>query len=131
MKNSHSIKIELADGLKPKERPRIGRGGFVYTPKKTQDQESVIAWHWSCISGYKFEKHVPICVEIIAPVAMRSPKHTAPVVRGYPDVDNLVKVVLDALSDTAFHDDAQVVEVTCKKYFGTELVINISEVGCG
>ena len=35
-----------------------------------------------------------------------------------PDVDNIIKIVLDALNNTAWHDDAQVTDVICEKHYG-------------
>ena len=34
-----------------------------------------------------------------------------------PDLDNLVKSVLDALNDVAWHDDAQIVELHVSKHY--------------
>jgi Holliday junction resolvase RusA-like endonuclease len=43
-----------------------------------------------------------------------------------PDLDNLVKAVMDALTDAgAWQDDAQVAEVTARKRFGTGSGVDI------
>lgn len=34
-----------------------------------------------------------------------------------PDIDNVLKVVLDALNGVAYEDDKQVVEVRCRKWY--------------
>ena len=34
-----------------------------------------------------------------------------------PDVDNIVKVVADALNGVAYHDDTQIVSVSAKKVY--------------
>ena len=37
-----------------------------------------------------------------------------------PDIDNVVKVYADALNHLAYHDDSQVVSITCEKYYSEE-----------
>lgn len=34
-----------------------------------------------------------------------------------PDIDNVLKVVLDALNKVAYEDDKQVIEVICRKWY--------------
>lgn len=36
-----------------------------------------------------------------------------------PDVDNIIKIVLDGLNGIAYDDDKQVVYASCKKMYGT------------
>lgn len=36
-----------------------------------------------------------------------------------PDVDNVIKAILDALNGMAFEDDRQIVQVTCEKWYDT------------
>ena len=47
-----------------------------------------------------------------------------------PDLDNIVKAVQDAMNGTAYGDDCQVVEFTCRKVYSEEegLKITIEEV---
>ena len=35
-----------------------------------------------------------------------------------PDLDNIIKAVCDALNKYAYHDDAQIVSITCSKAYG-------------
>ncbi|MFR8057006.1 MAG: RusA family crossover junction endodeoxyribonuclease [Dialister invisus] len=37
-----------------------------------------------------------------------------------PDIDNILKAVLDALNGVAYEDDKQVIEVTCRKWYSAE-----------
>lgn len=92
--------IEVPGEPVSKERPRFGRG-HPYTPKKTRDAEQNIAtlfriqWpHWRPDALSTFEVDVAFDVT------------------GRQDVDNLVKLVLDALNRTVWRDDAQVVTLT-------------------
>lgn len=48
-----------------------------------------------------------------------------------PDIDNTLKVVLDALNGVAYEDDKQVVEVICRKWYSQStgfLKISVREV---
>ena len=37
-----------------------------------------------------------------------------------PDVDNILKIVLDGLNGVAYADDSQVVEAACRKHYDGE-----------
>lgn len=37
-----------------------------------------------------------------------------------PDIDNVLKAVMDALNGAAYVDDKQVVSVTCRKYYAAD-----------
>ena len=34
-----------------------------------------------------------------------------------PDLDNLVKIIADSLNELAYYDDAQIVDVQCRKFY--------------
>lgn len=108
-----------------KARPRLGTWG-VYTPAKTS------AW----------ERHIKIAARksmckkqlLLSPIGLQVSFHM-PIPKSYaksrslaaqhnliyptkrPDLDNLVKSILDAMNKIVFHDDAQVVALTCSKYY--------------
>lgn len=42
-----------------------------------------------------------------------------------PDIDNIVKLVLDALNGHAFTDDANVVELVCSKRYGSGPAVSV------
>jgi Holliday junction resolvase RusA-like endonuclease len=42
---------------------------------------------------------------------------------GKPDIDNIVKIVADALNGVCFEDDAQVIEVVARKKYGDPVVL--------
>ena len=46
-----------------------------------------------------------------------------------PDVDNIIKIVLDGLNGIAYDDDKQVVYASCKKMYGTagEIWVSVEE----
>lgn len=42
---------------------------------------------------------------------------------GRPDIDNVVKIALDALNGVMFEDDAQVYQVTAHKKYGDPMIL--------
>lgn len=42
-----------------------------------------------------------------------------------PDTDNVAKIVLDALNGIAYHDDAQIVQLTVLKRYSTEPKVKV------
>lgn len=97
----------------PKARPRLGRGGNVYTPRSTHNYEA------SVVQAFR-DAYPAHTADVLAGCALsvfiefvcagKGPAHE---IRG--DVDNMTKAVLDALNRVAYPDDTQVVEVTALK----------------
>lgn len=118
-----------------KARPRVTtRGGFAraYTPKPTTEYETQIktAFLLSDKKGLDFNK--PIKIAVVA--AYEIPKSFSrkereqalqrqikPCVK--PDIDNVIKTVLDALNDLAYADDKQVTMVKATKLYGERAYI--------
>lgn len=99
--------------LPTKQRPRWDRrGSHMYTPAATGQAEQAIRAAWVETHGLEWrEWRGPVAVEIhvhreVAKSATK--KDAGRLVLYKPDVDNTAKLVLDALSGTAWHDDAQV-----------------------
>lgn len=113
-----------------KGRPRFKvYGKFVqpYTPGKTKIFERQVAeFYKTAAGGYKFEAGVPLVVAVTfgmkVPVSLTK-KVKTDMLEGRkqhtvkPDLDNLVKAILDALNGVAWHDDAQVVELHISKQY--------------
>ena len=89
------VEIRVAGPPVPKGRPRFTQGR-VYTPKRTLDYETQIGWAWLETGAPRFEG--PVSVEIIVREGKRHPA----------DLDNYIKIVLDALNGLAWADDRQV-----------------------
>ena len=124
-----------------KQRPRMGRGGIVYTPKETMIYENYVRMCYSdyanqfCWKPYESQIRAEIEVLVQVPKSDSKAKKKAklegevrPTVK--PDCDNLAKSILDSLNGLAYQDDKQVVELVVKKYYAenAEVKIKLSEV---
>lgn len=124
-----------------KGRPRFTtQGRFVraYTPKKTRDYEQKIAMYYRKATSYKSNKALRVKIFAYREV----PKSTTKKLKKWllekvflctvkPDIDNIIKVVLDALNDVAYYDDIQVCQlVIMREYAENEcLKVCVEEIG--
>ena len=110
----------------PKGRPRFMNGHAV-TPEKTRRYERMVRALWlsehkECLFG-----DVAVRLEFYMPIPTSWSKRKQgqaragairPAVR--PDIDNLVKAVLDGLNETAYTDDKQIISLMAEKYYSDE-----------
>lgn len=113
-----------------KARPRfvrIGKGVKTYTPSTTIEYEDLIrkCWHKDTKGSHIYEDPVVMMVTAYFAIPKRASKVQAQQMREgiilptkKPDVDNILKVVADALNGFAYEDDKQVVQMGCKKLYG-------------
>lgn len=131
--------FEVEGKIIGKERPRVNLyNGIVYTPNKTKDYEEYIR---ECFS-ITYPNFIPIegrvAIEIIAyrKIPTNTPKSKvkemlddsiSPTVK--PDVDNIGKVVLDALNKFAFNDDNQVTKISIEKRYSLieKIMVRVEE----
>lgn len=139
------IKFTIPGNIVGKQRPKFAKcGNFVqaYTPQKTVNYENLVklafqqyAKECECCC---FEKTIPLKVSIQAffqiPASVSKKKaeqmqqgHIRPTKK--PDSDNVAKSILDALNGIAFHDDAQVAELTVSKFYALypKAIVTIEE----
>lgn len=110
-----------------KARPRFSRrSGTVYTPAKTAKYEKEIRDSFFVAGGKMIPDGSYVTVAVDA--YFKIPKSYAKGKRlackyninrpdKKPDIDNVLKVVLDALNRVAYEDDKQVIEVICRKWY--------------
>lgn len=93
----------------PKARPRGGKGNF-YTDHGTVIAEAAVleAFHATYPNWLPVEEHIELTTHFY-----RDSKRVV-------DVDNLAKLVQDALNRHAFRDDSQVVDLHAHKWFTTK-----------
>lgn len=115
---------------KGKARARTVRTGdgqtFSYTPEGTVLYENLVKISFSETGEKPFDADQSLHVSMTAyyPIpksASRKKKEEMSAGRirpaKKPDIDNIIKSVLDALNGVAYHDDTQVVAVFAEKYY--------------
>lgn len=107
-----------------KARPRFSsRSGTVYTPGRTKSYERQIKEAYEVQEGLCREGRVMVVIEAVFPIpkswtrAKKAEAMAGKIPPGKPDIDNILKVVLDGLNDVAYEDDKQVVLTQCKKVY--------------
>lgn len=138
----HKVRFEVVGTIVGKGRPRFTtKSGFsrVYTPKKTKDYEELIQQCFYRTGAKKSEKALRIKIYAYKGIPKSTTKKLfkALLDKTYlctvkPDIDNISKVVLDALNHVAYEDDTQVCELAIIKRFTDQeekLSIIIEEIG--
>lgn len=116
--------IKVAGRPKGKSRPRFANG-HAYTPKTTKDYEKLIGDEYMAQDGRKHTGAVRLKVEAVfkIPESWTKKKKWETIDNGKrpevrPDIDNIVKVVMDGLNGIAYDDDSQVAEIIASKSYG-------------
>ena len=120
------MKFSIPIAPTAKGRPRVVRTkaghSMTYTPDKTVDAEERIRWHLRFLGAKSYPEKTPLTVSLTFRVAKpkSAKKNAQPVSR--PDLDQYVKLVLDACNGILWHDDSQVVEIVARKDYGDPCV---------
>ena len=128
--------FEVIGDIKGKARPRVNTYTCkAYTPTNTKDYELLVKQYFKI----KYPRFVPLenrlAVKIIA--TFKVPKTTTKkdreqIEKGLisptkkPDIDNIVKIILDALNQMAFKDDTQITKLEVEKVYGEEEKVNVA-----
>ena len=135
--------FEVPGQPKGKERPRwtmVSNTAIVYTPRSTRAYEDMIKTYYKINNFKSFKKNEALEVSAIAyyqiPKNARK-SHKLLMLNGEmlptkkPDIDNIMKIVLDALNGVAYHDDSQICKVNFMKMYSENprLKILIRNVG--
>ena len=125
--------FEVPGKIIGKGRPRLNSyTGQVYTPTRTKDYENLVIQYFML----KYPRFTPfegrVSVEITAnfevPKSAKKPEKELMLENKLnplkkPDIDNIVKIILDAMNECAFKDDTQITKLAVeKKYAQTESI---------
>lgn len=111
------MRIDFTIPGKPgvKGRPKFMRNGHTYTDDKTTAYENLVKLAYMQAGGAKFEGPVIMHIDAYFPIPKRASKKLAQEMRdgvipytSRPDVDNIAKIVQDALNGIAYNDDGQI-----------------------
>lgn len=112
------MKFTIIGKVQPKQRPRFSKG-HTYTPKQTVDYERYIRECYIGSSGKTLSGALKCRIEAFYSLPKSKLKlgYDTPCTKR-PDLDNICKVVLDALNKVAYNDDSQIVELIATKRYG-------------
>lgn len=122
--------FEVPGKIIGKGRPRLNTySGVVYTPTKTKDYETLIEQYF--LFKYPKINMLEGRIKVIITAYVAIPKATkksdiekmlnneiSPTKK--PDIDNIVKVILDSMNKFAFKDDNQITKLEIEKIYALE-----------
>lgn len=130
------VKFSIPGQTQGKGRARTTKFGS-YTPEKTVLYENLIKINYQQVTNKYFEGPLKITINAYyEPPKSTSKKQRTAMLEGAikptkkPDIDNIAKVVLDALNGIAYRDDTQVIELIVNKSYGqlAKVEVTIEEV---
>lgn len=120
-----------------KGRPRFTRNGHCFTDKKTLLYERDVENAYKKVTDEDFkDKNIDIFIEAMYKIPKNdSQKKRIEKLIGMirpnkkPDLDNIIKIILDGLNGVAYKDDAQVINIQATKVYAEEpgVLVRISE----
>lgn len=127
--------FEVPGKITGKGRPRVNTStAIAYTPARTKEYEELIKQYF--IIKYRTIKPLEGRLSVTIKAHFSIPKNTSklkteemlnntisPVKK--PDIDNIAKIVLDALNKIAFKDDNQITKLNVEKIYSEEEKISI------
>ena len=112
------ITLTLPLAPQPKERPRLGKAGRIYTPKATAEYEHAVRLCAAHLPSLEGALRLDAVFIFDRPKSLKSRGRSPRAAR--PDLDNLLKALCDGLQGALFADDAQVVEMHAAKVYAAE-----------
>ena len=98
------VRFEVPGEPRSKGRPRVTQRG-TYTPKETLVAERIVRDAWRATGEEPFRFQLLVEIDFYNGNKRRR------------DLDNMAKLVLDALNKEAYDDDNQVVELNLRKFY--------------
>lgn len=127
--------FEVPGKIIGKGRPRVNSyTGIVYTPTKTKDYECLVEQYF-LIKYPRFktlEGRIKVTIKAYFEIPKAAKKQDvtqmlenkiSPTKK--PDIDNIVKIILDAMNKFAFKDDTQITKIEVEKIYALEEKIYI------
>ena len=119
--------FEIPSRIIGKGRPRLNSyTGKVYTPTRTKDYEELVEQYF--LLKYPRYKTLDGRIKMDIVAYFEVPKSTSKLVKTQmmenkisptkkPDIDNIVKIILDAMNNIAFKDDTQITKISVEKKY--------------
>lgn len=127
MEEKRVCELEIQESITGKARPRMNTyTGRAYTPTKTKNYEYLVRQMF--VYKYPHFKIIEGRIKVTIIAYFDIPKSTSKVRKAQmlwgdisptkkPDIDNIVKIILDALNKFAFQDDTQVTKLEVEKIY--------------
>ena len=121
------FEFEVIGDIKGKARPRVNNQTCrAYTPTNTKDYEMLVKQYFKV----KYPRYIPLenRVKVVIDAKFKIPKTATKkekelIANGLlsptkkPDIDNIVKIILDSLNGMAFKDDNQITKIEVEKVY--------------
>ena len=127
------IKIRIPGKPTGKQRARTLKTGFSYTPEKTINYENLIKLIYRESGGGYMEGPLKAQVKIVFDIPKStSKKNREKMMAGElfptkkPDIDNVQKIIFDALNGIAYKDDTQIILVEAWKKYGEQPYVEVT-----
>lgn len=104
------VRTTVAGDPQSKQRPRLGKGGRVYTPKATESAEEHIGWAVKRAMRGQCSEDTAFGIRVVFHCASWQRR----------DVDNMLKLVADACTGIVWKDDSQVTEMAARVIRGCD-----------
>lgn len=129
--------FEVPGEPRGKGRPRFTKTGHTYTDSETKAYEQkIVAYYRQSFGAFRWPDTAFISVKVTVhyPIPKSATKAAVAAMQAgklfpsrKPDIDNVLKIVLDALNGVAYKDDSRVVCVEAEKVysFTPKLVIEL------
>lgn len=128
--------FEIPERAIGKQRPRYSaKTGRMYTPTATRSFEDKVRWAFTQkyniateLSEKAFKAKIIAVFEPPKSISKKKKEELLQTKAGYTkksDIDNISKIVLDALNGLTYKDDAQVVELEARKEYGEQNIIYV------
>lgn len=121
------VVFEVPGEPRGKGRPRFTKTGHPYTDSETRAYEDkIVAYYRKQIGAFRWPDSAFVSVHVTAyyPIPKSATKAVTAAMREgamppsrKPDIDNVLKIVLDALNGVAYKDDSRVVCVEAQKIY--------------
>lgn len=136
------VTIAIPGPPKGKDRPRVAIQGnrvHAYNTKETTNYENYVKlmYQTQCMGAF-LEGAIRADITAFFPIPTSTSKKKQELMRRGEikytkkiDCDNLAKAILDSLNGIAYKDDAQICELTVKKYYADEprVIVLLTELG--
>lgn len=126
------VRIRIPGKPMGKQRARTLKNGYSYTPEQTVCYENLVRLIYRESGGGYMEGPLKARVKIVYDIPKSTTKKNRAAMEAgkmfptkKPDIDNVQKIIFDALNGIAYKDDTQIVRVEAWKEFGQQPYVDV------